>query len=109
MRGSESQNAPRGELPIIEQMTGVAMRVLHLDTLDPNTNILSVGANSIDMVRIVNALERELNFRPKLVEFFRSPTIADLVRAYEGSYRQSQKAAPQALASAADEREEGEL
>jgi amino acid adenylation domain-containing protein len=110
-RVSALQHAPGGELLIVEQVTRVVIRVLHLDALDPSVNILNVGANSIDMVRIVNALERELNFRPSLVEFFRSPTIADLVRAYEGSHHQSQRveAAPQAFASASDEREEGEL
>src|SRR5947209_17482874 len=103
-RVSALANLGGEKLPIVEQMSRVVMDVLKLDTLDPKTNILSVGANSIDIVRIVNAIERALHFRPTLIDVFRSPTIADLVRAYEGSQRQSQsaEAAPWELASASD-------
>ena len=57
--------------------------MLHLAALEPDADLLSAGANSIDIIRIVNALEREMNFRPQLIDVFRAPTIADLVRLYE--------------------------
>ena len=80
---SAPDQAQRKGVPIVEQIAGIVTHVLHLAALEPDADLLSAGANSIDIIRIVNALEREMNFRPQLIDVFRAPTIADLVRLYE--------------------------
>jgi SagB-type dehydrogenase family enzyme len=59
------------------------MNVLKITHLEANTNLLELGANSIDMIRIANLLETELSFRPKIDEFFQSPTVLALSEMFE--------------------------
>jgi amino acid adenylation domain-containing protein len=78
-----AQAVKAARTPIITRIAQVAASVLHSDELDPEINLLDFGANSVDMIRIVNRLELVLGFRPKLDEFFRFPTIVALARSYE--------------------------
>jgi SagB-type dehydrogenase family enzyme len=55
---------------------------MNLDHLDQESNLLNLGATSIDMIRIVNLLDRELGFRPKMDAFYSSPTVAGLVELF---------------------------
>jgi SagB-type dehydrogenase family enzyme len=48
--------------------------------LDPAQNLLAVGANSLDLVRIVGRLEKEFGVRPSFQEFFADPTVSALAR-----------------------------
>lgn len=54
---------------------------LSLPTIDPDANLMQLGADSVDMVRIANRIEREFGFQPSLAEFFRNPTITALAAA----------------------------
>jgi SagB-type dehydrogenase family enzyme len=78
-----SSIAFRETASILERITKLVMSVLKITHLDVNTNLLNFGANSIDMIRIVNLLEKELNFRPKMDEFFRRPTVLALSNLFE--------------------------
>jgi acyl carrier protein len=66
-------------------VSGIVARVLGQPEVAAGASLLDLGANSIDMVRIVNALERELGFRPRVDEFYRQPSVAWLSDAYERS------------------------
>jgi amino acid adenylation domain-containing protein len=57
--------------------------VLKVGHVDPDVNLLDLGATSIDMIKIVNSIERELGFRPKIEVFYRVPTVATLTDSYE--------------------------
>jgi amino acid adenylation domain-containing protein len=50
---------------------------------EPDRNLLTLGATSIDLVRIVARLEKEFGVRPSFQEFFREPTSAALARLIE--------------------------
>jgi SagB-type dehydrogenase family enzyme len=57
--------------------------VLKIKHIDPEVNLFNLGATSIDVIRIVNLLDRELGYRPKIDAFYRAPTIAALTNSYE--------------------------
>jgi pyochelin synthetase len=57
--------------------------VLKLDNVAPDTHLLHLGATSVDMIRIANSLERELQFRPRMNDFYQTPTVQGLVALYE--------------------------
>jgi len=57
--------------------------VLKVKNFDPETNLFDLGATSVDVIRIINWVERELNFRPKIEAFYRLPTVAALTHSYE--------------------------
>jgi amino acid adenylation domain-containing protein len=70
-----------------EIVTKLVSGVLKLDTLDPEANLLTIGANSIDMVRIGNELEKAFGFRPRMDQIFRLQTaraIAEYCEAQTG-------------------------
>jgi SagB-type dehydrogenase family enzyme len=63
--------------------------VLQADHVDPNANILELGANSINIIRIANLLESEFGFRPSVEEFYRMPSVARLTEFYARSLAQN--------------------
>nr|QEO74424.1 short-chain dehydrogenase/reductase SDR [uncultured bacterium] len=87
--------------PSLARISGLVSSVLKLDGLDPEANLLEIGATSVDLIRVANALERELSFRPKLDQLYLNPTVAGLARAYEEAVGVIPEAAPPAAGPAA--------
>jgi acyl carrier protein len=75
--------------------------ILRIDTIDAEANLLNLGATSIDMIRIVNLLDREMGFRPKMDELYRDPTVAALTRTYEQHLLRTQPARSHATGTSA--------
>jgi amino acid adenylation domain-containing protein len=74
-------SAEAGADPRIARMAELIARELGLDSIAPDANLMNLGADSVDMVRIANRIEAEFGFQPSLAEFFRNPTIIALVAA----------------------------
>ena len=66
-----------------ERIAAIVAEVLELDGVDASTSLMSLGVSSVEVIRIANRLERELAFRPKIADVYRSPTVAGLARLYE--------------------------
>lgn len=67
---------------IEQRIVQIVQEILKCDAIAADTNLLYVGATSIDIVRISNALFAELRFRPKLERFLVKPTVASLIEMY---------------------------
>ncbi|MDJ0897297.1 MAG: amino acid adenylation domain-containing protein [Xenococcus sp. MO_188.B8] len=65
------------------KITCIVAEVLQIDNPEVEDNLLSLGANSLDMVRIGNQLEEEFQSRPRIDELFRLQSIQALVNYYE--------------------------
>ena len=65
-------------------------QVLKLDSLSLEDNLQNLGATSIDMIRIVNLLETELQFRPPMNAFYRESSVNGLVRLYQQEMAQKE-------------------
>ena len=68
--------------------------VLSIEDVPPRENLLTLGASSVDMIRIANRLEDEIGFRPDINEFYRNPSVATLSGMFEREHQSSP--APQA-------------
>jgi amino acid adenylation domain-containing protein len=79
----ERQEQTKESAAATQAITNLVANILQVGDLASNANLFELGANSLDMIRIVNSIEREFGFRPKIEEFFSSPTIAQLVSSYE--------------------------
>ncbi|HST47695.1 amino acid adenylation domain-containing protein [Jatrophihabitans sp.] len=76
--------------PAESRLVAIVETVLDRPGIAAGANLLQLGATSIDVVRIANALSSELGFRPQLAQLMRTPTLTNLI----GMYRQhSQPAA----------------
>jgi len=84
--------------PQEQRLVAIVQGVLKRDSIAGNANLLNLGATSIDIVRISNALSTELSFRPHVAQLLAQPTLLHLI----GMYRQS--LAHQALVSNAQQR-----
>ncbi|HEX8151320.1 MAG TPA: amino acid adenylation domain-containing protein, partial [Pyrinomonadaceae bacterium] len=88
--------APAGALRASEgvraKFAALVASVMKLDAIEPGANLLELGASSIDIVRIVNLSERELGFRPRVDEFYMSPTVEWLAWKYEEPGRAGEQA-----------------
>jgi amino acid adenylation domain-containing protein len=86
-----SSEVPAASAEAKDSMLGIVLRmiagVLKLETVDSEANLLAIGANSIDMVRIGNELEKAFGFRPRMDQIFRLQTaraIAEYCEAQTG-------------------------
>ena len=86
-----------------DRITVLVEGVLGTNDIDESTDLLHLGATSLDIVRIANMMESELGFRPKLGDVYRSPTITGLVQAFERYLDRADATARQAV-----DREPGE-
>src|SRR5262249_54858275 len=71
-------------------------QVLEGIQIDPKANLLTYGANSIDMVRIGNALEKEFGSRPRMDQLFRLQTVEALAQYYNEHIKPAAQAQPSA-------------
>ena len=78
-------SAPGGSSERIATISTIVQGVLDVSAPDPNANIVSLGASSIDMVTIANRLEAEFGSRPTMDQLFRLQTIADLAGHYDAA------------------------
>ncbi|MDP7042009.1 MAG: amino acid adenylation domain-containing protein, partial [Gammaproteobacteria bacterium] len=79
-----SAAVPTGEKPAAadDQLARVVAAVLNADELDPEANLLQLGATSIEMIRIANALDQQFGFRPRMDDFYKEPSIQGLSQLY---------------------------
>lgn len=70
--------------------------VLDVESVDPTVNVLTYGANSIDMVRIGNRLEKIFGSRLRIDQLFRLQTVAALAAHYD---KQTEKSPSQEASS----------
>ncbi len=71
------------ESPIIRTVSELVRGILKLEKLEPNANVVNLGATSVDIIRIVNLFEREFGYRPNMMAFYRQPTVTGLISLYE--------------------------
>lgn len=65
-----------------DDIASAVAAVLDTDSIDRSANLLQLGATSIEMIRIANALDQQLGFRPRMDDFYREPSIAGLIALY---------------------------
>ncbi|WP_122358917.1 non-ribosomal peptide synthetase [Pseudomonas ficuserectae] len=73
------------EGPQEQQLVTIVQGVLKRPSIAADANLLNLGATSIDIVRISNALSGELQFRPNVAQLLAQPTLLNLL----GMYRQT--------------------
>jgi amino acid adenylation domain-containing protein len=84
---AESHQEVKTEQSVLaEPIARLVTSILKVDTIDDDADLLELGATSVDMIRILNLLGKELGFRPKIDEFYRSPTVAWLARSCEETF-----------------------
>jgi pyochelin synthetase len=71
-----------GTQSVEERIASCIASVLNVTPVSRDMNLLEMGANSIELIRIATMLEKEFNFRPKIEDFYNSPTPKSLARSY---------------------------
>lgn len=84
MSWDEALTAPRPAKTHISVRTveSVVQTVLNVPSIEPNASLFELGATSIELMRVANALEQEFGSRIDIAEFFRSPTLAAIAAYY---------------------------
>ncbi|WP_274918767.1 AMP-binding protein [Streptomyces sp. WZ-12] len=93
---------------LLASATEIACRVLALDEIDPETNLIDLGATSVELVRLATVIEEELGIDVAVEELLRFPSIAVLVGPHLTTDAAPSAREPDAEPSA-DEADEGEL
>lgn len=76
---AEPGPGPRAAAPeIVSRLQAIAEEILQRSPIAPDTDLLELGANSVDLVRIANAVESELGATIDLERLFVDPTLGAL-------------------------------
>ncbi len=102
-----SQSKADENSPLYQKIFQIASRVLQVPIPREESNLLHLGANSVDMIRIGNELEKEFGIRPRIDEIFKFQTIEALARYYEE--KMPSRRSPENAESASDEDRTSEL
>ncbi|MEE1886407.1 non-ribosomal peptide synthetase [Pseudomonas carassii] len=78
------------EGPQEQRLVAIVEQVLGRVDIAADANLLSLGATSIDIVRISNALSSELRFRPHVANLLAQPTLLNLLALYRQRQEQSE-------------------
>lgn len=62
-----------------EKIGGIWKDIIGIDTIGIHENFFEIGGHSLMAARIISHIKREINAEISLVDFFRNPTIANLV------------------------------
>ena len=81
---ADSHIKGRSDSEIETCIARIVAGALEMERIEPDQNLLELGADSLDLVIIVNHLEREMGFRPKIADLYHQPTIAGLIKNYCG-------------------------
>jgi pyochelin synthetase len=68
---------------VTEQISELVASVLNLDNVDPNTNLLDLGANSVDIARIANLIEKQFQYRLQIKDLYRLSSVGALAKNYD--------------------------
>ncbi|WP_024698598.1 non-ribosomal peptide synthetase [Pseudomonas avellanae] len=68
--------------PDEQHLVTIVQTVLKRPSIAADANLLNLGATSIDIVRISNALSGELQFRPNVGQLLAQPTLLNLLALY---------------------------
>jgi amino acid adenylation domain-containing protein len=91
--------APAPPAPHVAQIAALVRAASRADIPSDDSNFLDLGLNSVDLIRIINALDAALGFRPSIDALYAAPTIVWLASAYAGTPTPATtRTAPRALA-----------
>ncbi|WP_103310672.1 MULTISPECIES: SagB family peptide dehydrogenase [unclassified Pseudomonas] len=97
---------PGGPLSTVERIRRIVETVLGVVVPDVGSNIIGLGANSMELVRIINLIEDEMGLRLKFEDVSFEPSIAELAKSVEATreceaHEPAQYAASQAVTETA--------
>ncbi len=61
------------------KIIGAVTSVFALEPIDPLANLTALGATSVDIIRIIGALDRDLGIRLTINAVYRNPTISAII------------------------------
>ena len=83
--------------PEVERVAQIVQRISRIAVPSADSNFLDLGLTSMDLIRIVNALDGELGFRPAIDALYASPNIRWLAKEC-AARRQAVSAVPERAA-----------
>jgi nonribosomal peptide synthetase protein BlmIII len=73
-----------GDEELIRRVTAIACRQFDVPSIEPNVNLLDIGASSYQLVRLATVLEEELGLTVDVEEVLRFPSVAVIVSSLSG-------------------------
>lgn len=72
---------------LLQRLASIVAQILGRPNVAPQESLFELGATSIHMMRIVNAIEKEFSVRMPIGALYEHPTVLGLVEAYVGMQR----------------------
>jgi pyochelin synthetase len=84
-REAASEGIPSDEMTMT--IGAIVAHELQRESIEPTANLMNLGANSMDLVRIATRIEQQFGFRPRFGDFFRQPTVEGITQSLLGQER----------------------
>lgn len=68
---------------VTDQIISILKKLLSVSSINLSDNLLRLGASSIDMIRLLNELDKTFGYRPKINELTRLENVYALVELYQ--------------------------
>ncbi|NER00393.1 MAG: SagB/ThcOx family dehydrogenase, partial [Cyanothece sp. SIO2G6] len=84
--GASGQSGTSSEVAnaaLTQQIAQLVADVLKVDAIDPNANLLDLGANSIDIARIANLMEQQFQYRVPIKDVYSLSSVGALAKNYD--------------------------
>lgn len=85
---------PAAQDALARRMTALVQEALRLEHLEPSDSLLDLGADSVALIRLINRLDTELRFRPRLAELYAHASVEGLLALYGRTGGELAKAPP---------------
>jgi len=82
---------------VMKSIAAIAADLLRTATLDPDTDLMAAGVDSVTLVRLANQIESRFGFRPPAAELFRAPTVRSIAQLMQAGAPAPAKGPPTAL------------
>ena len=73
------------DVALIKKITQLIASVLKVDSIDANANLLDLGANSIDIARIANLMEQQLQHRLQIRDLYGLASVSAIAKFIAGT------------------------
>jgi pyochelin synthetase len=92
--------AAAGADSVIAEVAAIAAELLGVPSLDPDTDLMARGVDSLTLVRLANQIESRFGFRPPAGELFRAPSVRSIAALLQTGATAPAPSPPTALGAA---------
>ncbi|MBE6051736.1 MAG: amino acid adenylation domain-containing protein [Clostridium sp.] len=67
---------------VSDKLIDLVKKAINMENIDLNTDLIGLGITSVDIVKMINSIRKNLGIKIRFDEFYKNPTIANILELY---------------------------